>query len=151
MVIGIFGESCTGKSTIAQALSRKMSMTVYTGKDYLKLAKNEAEAKKQFLEKLKSNEATGENIIYVITEKDHMSFLPTKAVRVLMIADLETIKERFSKRMNGNMPAAVAAMLEKKHGSFDNEECDLRIDNTDENVSDICEKILCSANEKGIC
>ena len=42
MVIGIFGESCTGKSTLAGKLKKSMDAQVYTGKDYLRLEKNEA-------------------------------------------------------------------------------------------------------------
>ena len=41
MVIGIFGESCTGKSTLAERISAGLSCEVFTGKDYLRLAKNE--------------------------------------------------------------------------------------------------------------
>lgn len=42
MVIGIFGESCTGKSTLAGKSKKSMDAQVYTGKDYLRLEKNEA-------------------------------------------------------------------------------------------------------------
>jgi len=44
MVIGIFGISCTGKSTIASEISNRINATIYTGKDYSRLAKNEADA-----------------------------------------------------------------------------------------------------------
>ena len=39
MVIGIFGESCTGKSTLAEKIAAGCSCEVFTGKDYLRLAK----------------------------------------------------------------------------------------------------------------
>ena len=61
----------------------------------------------------------GENIIYVISEKEHLPLLPEGALRILVTADLELIKTRFAQRMRGNLPAPVAAMLEKKHGCFD--------------------------------
>lgn len=48
MDIGIIGESCTGKSTLADKLSALLDAEFYTGKDYLRLAKNEAIAKKLF-------------------------------------------------------------------------------------------------------
>ena len=38
MVIGIFGESCTGKSTLAQEIAESFPCEVYTGKDLLRLA-----------------------------------------------------------------------------------------------------------------
>lgn len=36
MVIGLFGESCTGKSAVADALRTALGADVYTGKDYLR-------------------------------------------------------------------------------------------------------------------
>ena len=126
MVIGIFGESCTGKSTLAEKIAATLSSEVFTGKDYLRLAKNENIAKMMFQKKLNAA-VNGDNIIYVISEKEHLLLLPEGAVRILVTADLETIKSRFAQRMRGNLPAPVAAMLEKKHGCFDAESCDIHI------------------------
>ena len=126
MVIGIFGESCTGKSTLAEKIAATLSSEVFTGKDYLRLAKNENIAKVMFQKKLNAA-VNGDNIIYVISEKEHLPLLPEGAVRILVTADLETIKSRFAQRMRGNLPAPVAAMLEKKHGCFDAESCDIHI------------------------
>lgn len=141
MVIGIFGESCTGKSTIAEKLKELIKVQIYTGKDYLRLEKNEVSAKQAFQKKL--NEAIeGENIIYVISEKEHLSLLPKGCIRVLVTADLEIIKARFAQRMHGNLPAPVEAMLEKKHGCFDEEPCDIHVISGQDNIADACEKIL---------
>ena len=118
MVIGIFGESCTGKSTLAAKIAANLSCEIITGKDYLRLAKNESIAQAMFRKKL-SAAVNGDHIIYVIAEKEHLSLLPVGALRVLVTAELETIKSRFAQRMRGNLPAPVAAMLEKKHGCFD--------------------------------
>ena len=126
MLIAIFGESCTGKSTLAKTLKASLGAEIYTGKDFLRLAKNEAIAAKLFQKKL-DNAATGENIIYVITEKEHLALLPARCIRILVTADLDTIKERFTARMRGNLPTPVAAMLEKKHGSFDKEPHDFHM------------------------
>lgn len=126
MVIGIIGESCTGKSTLAQKIAQKIPCEVVTGKDYLRLAKNENIARALFQKKLQTA-VTGEHIIYVISEKEHLVLLPEGALRILVTADLETIKSRFAQRMRGNLPAPVAAMLEKKHGCFDNEPYDIHM------------------------
>ena len=142
MVIGIIGESCTGKSSIANELSKRTNAEVYAGKDYLKLAKSESDARKIFSELLSSNEYGDAVVVYVITDLEHITFLPPKALRVLMTADIDIIKERFAKRMNGKLPAPVAAMLEKKHGMFDKEKNDLHIHNAGKSISDICDKIL---------
>lgn len=48
MVICSFGESYTGKSTLAEALRKRTDGRVYTGKDYLRLAKGEAAAREAF-------------------------------------------------------------------------------------------------------
>ena len=69
-----------------------------------------------------------ETILYVISEKDQLALLPEGCVRVLVTAGLATIKERFAARMHGNLPAPVAAMLERKYGRFETEAHDLRVD-----------------------
>ena len=126
MVIGIFGESCTGKSTLAEKIAASFPCEVYTGKDYLRLAKNEHIAKVMFQKKLTAA-VTDENIIYVISDKAHLPLLPEGSLRILVTADLELIKSRFALRMRGNLPAPVAAMLEKKHGCFDAEPHDIHV------------------------
>jgi len=126
MVIGIFGESCTGKSTLAKKIAEKIPCEVFTGKDYLRFAKNENVAKALFQKKLNAA-VNGENIIYVISEVEHLPLLPEGALRVLVTADLELIKSRFAQRMRGNLPAPVAAMLEKKHGCFDAQSYDIHV------------------------
>lgn len=126
MLIAIFGESCTGKSTLANALAQKLNAEIYTGKDYLRLAKNENIARVLFQKKLNAA-VNGENIIYVIAEKEHLALLPEGAMRILVTADLELIKARFTERMHGNLPVPVAAMLDRKHGCFDNESRDYHI------------------------
>ncbi len=118
MVIAIIGESCTGKSTLADMLAARLGAKIYSGKDYLRLAKGENEAKAAFL-KLLEEAVDGDHLIYVIAEREHLSLVPEKAVRVLVAAELDMIKERFARRMNGHLPPPVAQMLERKHGCFD--------------------------------
>lgn len=69
MVVGILGESCTGKSTLADKLKTQLYAEVYTGKDYLRLAKQEATARKLFQEKWEEA-VTGAHLIYGISEKE---------------------------------------------------------------------------------
>ena len=126
MVIGIFGESCTGKSTLAEKITTSFPCEVFTGKDYLRLAKNENIAKTMFQKKLNAA-VNGENFIYVISEKEQLLLLLEGALRILVTADLELIKSRFAQRMRGNLPTPVAAMLEKKHGCFDAKSHDIHM------------------------
>ena len=126
MVIAIFGESCTGKSTLADKLSTAINAEVFTGKDYLRMAKNESIAKVMFQKKLAAA-VDGEHVVYVISEAEHLTLLPEGALRILVSADIELIKSRFAQRMHGSLPAPVAAMLEKKHGCFDSVPHDLHM------------------------
>ena len=126
MVIAIFGESCTGKSTLADKLSSAINAEVFTGKDYLRMAKNESIAKVMFQKKLAAA-VDGEHVVYVISETEHLTLLPEGALRILVSADIELIKSRFAQRMHGSLPAPVAAMLEKKHGCFDSVPHDLHM------------------------
>ena len=144
MVIGIFGESCTGKSTLAEKIAASIPSEVFTGKDYLRLAKNENIAKVLFQKRLAAAVA-GENIIYVISEKEHLPLLPEGALRILVTADLEIIKSRFAQRMRGNLPAPVAAMLEKKHGCFDAESSDFRVISGETDLETVVEEIRAKA------
>ena len=140
MLIGIFGESCTGKSTLAEMISTSLNCEVFTGKDYLRFAKNENIAKAMYRKKL-IDAVKGENVIYVISEKEHLSLLPDGALRVLVTADLELIKSRFAQRMRGNLPAPVAAMLEKKHGSFDAEPYDIHVISGETDLNWVVEEV----------
>ena len=127
MVIGIIGENCAGKTTLAEEIGKVTGAEIVTGKDYLRMAKSASEAAELFRKKLE-NAVNGDNIIYVIAERELIGFLPEGAVRILVTADIDTVKERFRARMHGNLPAPVAQMLEKKHGTFDDGEYDYRFD-----------------------
>ena len=141
MVVGIFGGSCTGKSTLAEKIAASFPCEVYTGKDYLRLAKNENIAKVMFQKKLNAA-VTGENIIYVISEKEHLPLLPEGALRILVTADLELIKSRFAQRMRGNLPLPVAAMLEKKHSCFDAEPHDIHVISGETDLDIVIEEVV---------
>lgn len=76
MVIAILGESCVGKSTIAEKLASRLNAEVFSGKDYLKLAKSESMAALLFKKKLAAPDG---NILYVISEKEQLALLPKTA------------------------------------------------------------------------
>lgn len=135
MVIGIIGENCSGKSTLAEEIKKTIGAEIITGKDYLRMAKTESEAVLLFRAKLK-DAMTGDNVIYVISEKEHLDLLPDGAIKILVKTDIDTIKERFKTRMHGNMPAPVEQMIERKHGMFDNGIYDYQFDGK---LGDPCE------------
>lgn len=140
MVIAIIGENCSGKSTLAKEIQQDLTAEIVTGKDYLRLAKSESEAGLLFKEKLKEAMKAG-HIIYIISEKDHIQFLPEGAIKIHVQADLATIKERFSRRMKGHLPLPVEKMLESKSGSFDNGDYDFVFDGVSGNSKDLLSQI----------
>ena len=87
MVIGIFGESCTGKSTLAEELRRELDARVYTGRDYLRLARDQASARRAF-QALLEGARCGEHVIWVISEQEDLALLPEGSLRVLVTAGL---------------------------------------------------------------
>lgn len=126
MLIAIIGENCVGKSTLAAQLNETLQGKIYTGKDYLRLEKDPSMAAITFKTLLK-NAVKGENILYLITEKDHLSLLPDDAVRIVLTAELDTIKARFRERMHGHLPPPVEKMLEARHGMYDTLPCNLKL------------------------
>lgn len=141
MVIGIFGESCVGKSTLAQLLKEKIDAEIYSGKDYLRLSKNESMAKKLFSQQLVDAVTEG-HLIYVISEKEHLSLLPDEALRILVTADLELIVERFAARLHNNLPEPVKMMLQRKHGLFDAEKHDFHYHSGKDSFDFACDEII---------
>ncbi len=140
MVIGIIGENCAGKSTLADRIKSDLNAEVISGKDYLRMARSESEAAALFREKLRSA-VSGENLIYVISEPEQVKLLPEGAVRILVSADLDTIRERFRKRMHGSLPLPVAQMLERKHGIFGDGSYDYRFDGVSGDADALCEAL----------
>ena len=127
MLIAVIGENCVGKSTLAKKLNESLAAKIYSGKDYLRLEKNPSVALEKFQKGLKEA-VTGDNIIYLITEKEHVAFLPEGTFRIVLTAELEVIKERFKERMHGNLPLPLEKMLEARHGMYDDLPCNLKLD-----------------------
>jgi adenylate kinase family enzyme len=137
MLIGIIGENCSGKSTLAEQIRAELGGEIVAGRDYLRMARSESQALLLFRKKLESA-VSGDNLIYLIAEREQIGFLPEGAVRILVTADLDTIKARFRARMRGNLPAPVEKMLEAKHGMFDAEPCDYRFDGASGDPQALC-------------
>ena len=127
MLIAIIGENCVGKSTLANKMKETIGANIYTGKDYLRLEKNPSVAVEKFKSILKES-VTGDNIIYLITERDHLNLLPQGSIKIVLTASLDTIKARFRERMRGNLPLPVEKMLDAGHGIYDNLDCDIKLD-----------------------
>ena len=132
-MIAVFGESCTGKTTLADALKEAPDYKTYCRKGISSSIK--------WRSSKKVTATDGENLIYVTTEKEQLALVPIGAVRILVTADIDTIKERFAARMRGNLPAPVAAMLERKHGCFDAEAHDVHVHGGSPKAQEVCELV----------
>ena len=135
MLITIIGENCVGKSTLANKINEKFGAKIYSGKDYLRLEKNPSAAMETFKATLQAS-VDGDNIIYIITEKEHIQLLPKGAFKIVLTAELDVIKARFKERMRGNLPMPVEKMLEAKHGMHDALDCNIKLDGN-YNIEDV--------------
>ena len=135
MLIAIIGENCVGKSTLANKINETLHAQIYSGKDYLRLEKSPSAALEKFKTILQKS-VTGDNILYLITEKEHLTLLPQDAYKILLTADIDTIKERFKQRMKGNLPLPLEKMLESKHGIYDQVDCNLKL-NQQYNIEEV--------------
>ncbi|MDR0821170.1 MAG: hypothetical protein LBN40_01725 [Oscillospiraceae bacterium] len=141
MILAFIGENCTGKSVVADCFQKEYSTEVFIGGDFRKFDKNKQVAEQIFRDKLKTYESELKPVIYIISEREHLRFLPENSVRVYFFADIDTIKERFAERTGGKLPPGVAEMLESKHGMFDDEKRDFEVNDTLDSVEDIYDSI----------
>ena len=88
------GASCTGKSTAADEMIKTINGKVYSGKDYLKIAKNKEDAEKAFKSILEESKNGGDNIIYVVSEIEDLILVPEKTFRVLFITELDIMNSK---------------------------------------------------------
>ena len=143
MLIAIIGENCVGKNTLAKKICEKINAKIYSGNDYLRLEKSPTLALEKFKLML-LNAVNGENLIYLVTDKSHLGLIPTDAYKIVLTAELSTIEQRFKERMNGTLPPPVQSMLERKHGIYDNLQCDLKL-NQDYDIEKVLDKISTSS------
>jgi len=117
MLYIFMGQSCTGKSTAAERLKERTGAEIFSGKDYLRMAKNEVEAWQLFFDKLSkaasSSNSSGDTVIYLVAEITQLDRIITlnSARKVKFTASLDTIKSRFAERMHGRLPSPVEKML----------------------------------------
>jgi cytidylate kinase len=139
MVITLFGASCTGKTSVAALIASKLGAKVFNGKDYLKLAKNSLEASKAFKKIL--SEST-ENLIYVISDLEDYQLVPASAYKVHFWASLETMKNRFAKRINGPVSDPIIKMLQKKSELWKQKAHDLSVNSDETDAEEISKMII---------
>lgn len=145
MLYIFMGQSCTGKSTMVDKVKELIDIKIYTGKDYLRMAKSESEAWDLFYEKLvnaaSDKDSSKTPIIYLITEKDQLDKIIDieGSYKVKFSASIDTIKSRFAQRMNGRLPQPVEIMLNNQYKEWENIKGDIEVDTT---IEDDVKKLL---------
>ena len=150
MLLLFFGPSCSGKLSVAQIIADKIGAKIWTGKDCLKLAKNEREAWKLFKGKLeeasKICELTENSMVYIINDaskvKSHICRCQN-LIRVKFTANLETLKQRFASRIKASvLPPPMVNMLELQTQKIIKHECDMEFDTSNFDPGKIAETII---------
>ena len=140
------GPSCSGKSTAGEIVGKRTGAKIYSGKDYLRLAKAEGEAWRVFQEKMVEAAGHGkeESLIFVCTEKELFDRISVKEniFTVRFTATPEDIKRRFAERMHGNLPKPLEMMLEKQMHLWEGIEAKLLVNSSSESPEDAAESIL---------
>lgn len=130
MLYVLCGPSCAGKSTVAAALKERLGARVYTGKDYLRLARSEAEARACLLRELRERAGADSHAAVVLTETDLVAELRAIAGArfVRCTAPKEILIERFIARSGGKANPAFAAMIDRQAQKWDAIPCDSVVD-----------------------
>jgi predicted kinase len=144
MLLLFFGPSCSGKSSTADIVASRIGAQVWTGRDYLRLATQEPDAWKAFIEMMKKAAAEKSHekgsLIYVTTESPapipELSTM-SQVYTIRFTADLTTLTLRFAPRTGGQVPAPVVTMLERTKQVTDSAQCDLSIDSTNREPEEI--------------
>lgn len=140
------GPSCSGKSTAGEIVGKRTGAKIYSGKDYLRLAKAEGEAWRVFQEKMVEAAGHGkeESLIFVCTEKELFDRISVKEniFTVRFTATPEDIKRRFAELMHGNLPKPLEMMLEKQMHLWEGIEAKLLVNSSSESSEDAAKRVL---------
>lgn len=136
MLLLFIGPSCSGKSSTADELRKATGASVFAGRDYLRLAKNEMEAWTVFRARLA--EAAGhpglseDSVIYLVSDERAATDLQNIAGArwVKFTASPETLKSRFADRTGGHTPPGIEQMLGRQRAQFEPFKAGLSFDTT---------------------
>lgn len=147
MLYIFMGPSCSGKSSVAEELKKLIDIQIYTGKDYLRMARNEHEAWTIFNEEVKkasnNKDLNSQSIVYIVSEKNDVSKIESldNAVTIKFTASLEIIKSRFAQRMKGTLPKPVEKMIERQLMDWKNINAKLYVDTSAEAPDKVAKKV----------
>jgi adenylate kinase family enzyme len=150
MLLLFIGPSCSGKSSVAKKIAERTSCKVWSGKDYFRLAKNQDEAWKIFLNMLRDSSSdttlSDKSIIFLISNpielrNDLLAISNLKSIK--FNADISVLKQRLAKRINQEpLSPPLEKMIERQQNAFQTIPADKEFDTTTQEVDIIANNIL---------
>ena len=159
MLLLFIGPSGSGKSSVARLIAQRIGCKVWTGRDYLRLARSQDEAKKTFRDMLESASEletfSAGSIIYVIGNPDDLdddlrAFPCYRCLRFNAV--LSVLSRRFAQRMGQQpLPAALLSALERQRNRFAAFPADKEFDTTNADAASTASEVLdwCIGEAKG--
>jgi hypothetical protein len=152
MLLAFFGPSCSGKSSVASIIAGRTSAEVWSGRDYLRLATSETEAKQLFVAKLRDASHRAElgagSIIHVVSDPVEAVTVEGCTITAKFAASPEILRERFRKRTGGQLPAGVAEMLDRQLQLARATAADLKFDTSQMHPEIIADAIMVFAQSQ---
>jgi gluconate kinase len=156
MLLVFFGPSCSGKSTVAKIIAERTTAGLWTGKDYLRLAPNEPEAKKLFMDMLRSAAEKPDlgagSVIHVVTDPGQADsgIVGDKVITVKFTAQPDILQARFRKRTGGQLQPGVAEMLDRQLQKCGTEKAQLKFDTSQMHPEIIADAVMVFAQSRAV-
>lgn len=142
MLLLFAGPSGSGKSTAAALLKPKLKAEVYSGKGYLRIAKNMDEAWKKFQTILADSVAGKRNSILILVGTDNLEkFRAAGKFRLVRFtAPREVLESRFAGR-SGEITPQISKMIRDQEEKWMDVPCDLVVDTSQKTVEEVVKEI----------
>jgi gluconate kinase len=144
------GPSCSGKTSVAKKLAERIGCSIWSGKDYFRLAKNQDEAWKIFLNMLRDASSktvlSAKSIIYLIgnpTELRNDLLTIPNLKRIKFNTAISVLKNRFAERIGQKLLSLpLEKMIERQQVAFQTISADKEFDTSMQEVNSIVDAIL---------
>jgi adenylate kinase family enzyme len=130
MLLLLAGPAGSGKSTAAALLKPRLKAEVYSGKGYLRTAKNMDQAWKKFQGVLSQAVSGQRNVILILVGTSNLKKIQAAGPFCLVrfTAPQKTLEERLSDRLCEDLPPAIVDMLKAQERKWSRVKADLVID-----------------------
>jgi hypothetical protein len=156
VLLVFFGPNCSGKTSVGRDIARRTGATVWIGRDYLRLAKDEASAWQHFQGFLSRSVEVPTlgfaSIIYVPVDFPGGSRVVPSGPGLRFVrftADLEVLKSRFAERVGGRISPTVEGMIKRSLEDAGRRHADLEEDTSRREVETIATEIIAMWGKPG--